>query len=33
MAIELSPNGRNPNITPQMRTPLKMGENHFSSGL
>jgi hypothetical protein len=25
MVIELSPKGRNPNITPQTRTPLKMG--------
>jgi hypothetical protein len=34
MTIELSLNGRNPNITPQTRTPFqKKGENHFSTGL
>jgi hypothetical protein len=33
VAIELSPKGRNTNITPQMRALLEKGENHFSSGL
>jgi hypothetical protein len=32
MTIELSPKGRNPNITPQTR-PLEKVENHFSNGL